>query len=74
MDNTAGIAHAVSPQGRTVELTERKWAYVQRHVEMRGSWICCSRQSAGQTSKSQIRARDASATGFVCSRRFGFAG
>ncbi|HZL48700.1 MAG TPA: hypothetical protein VFC30_06770 [Solirubrobacteraceae bacterium] len=36
MDNTAVIAHAVSPQGRTVELTERKWAYIQRHVEMRG--------------------------------------
>jgi hypothetical protein len=30
------IASAVSPQGRTIELTERKWAYVQRHVEMRG--------------------------------------
>ena len=34
MDDTAVIAHALSPQGRTVELTERKWAYVQRHVEM----------------------------------------
>jgi hypothetical protein len=36
MDDTAVIARAVSPQGRTVELTERRWAYVQRHVEMRG--------------------------------------
>jgi hypothetical protein len=36
MDDTAVIAQAVSPQGRTVALTERKWAYVQRHVEMRG--------------------------------------
>jgi hypothetical protein len=36
MDDTAVIAHAVSPQGRTVELTERKWAYIQRHVEMGG--------------------------------------
>jgi len=36
VDDTAVIANAVSPQGRTVELTESKWAYVQRHVEMRG--------------------------------------
>jgi hypothetical protein len=36
MDDTTVIAYAVSPQGRTVELTEGKWAYVQRHVEMRG--------------------------------------
>jgi hypothetical protein len=36
VDDTSVIAHAVSPQGRTVELTERKWAYIQRHVEMRG--------------------------------------
>jgi hypothetical protein len=36
MDDTHVIANAISPQGRTVELTERKWAYVQRHVEMRG--------------------------------------
>lgn len=30
------IARATSPQGRTVELTERKWAYVQLHAETRG--------------------------------------
>jgi len=36
MDDTAVIASAVSPQGRTVDITEAKWAYVQRHVEMRG--------------------------------------
>ena len=36
MDDTAVIARTVSPQGRTVELTERKWDYVQRHVEMCG--------------------------------------
>jgi hypothetical protein len=36
VDDTSMIASAISPQGRTVELTERKWAYVQRHVEMRG--------------------------------------
>lgn len=36
MDDTAVIAQADSPQGRSVELTERKWAYIQGHVEMRG--------------------------------------
>jgi hypothetical protein len=36
MDDTPVIAHAFSPQGRKVELTARKWAYIQRHVEMRG--------------------------------------
>jgi hypothetical protein len=29
------IASAVSPQGRHVELTEDRWRYIQRHVEMR---------------------------------------
>jgi hypothetical protein len=29
------IASAVSPQGRNVELTEERWRYIQRHVEMR---------------------------------------
>ncbi|HWY89379.1 MAG TPA: hypothetical protein VNY31_01775 [Solirubrobacteraceae bacterium] len=29
------IASAVSPQGRNVELTEGRWRYIQRHVEMR---------------------------------------
>jgi hypothetical protein len=36
VDDTPVIANAASPQGRTVEPSERKWAYVQRHVEMRG--------------------------------------
>lgn len=36
MDDTPIFANAVSPRGRTVELTERRWAYVQHHVEMRG--------------------------------------
>lgn len=36
VDDTKVIARTISPQGRTVELSERKWAYVQRHVEMRG--------------------------------------
>jgi hypothetical protein len=36
VNDTAVIASAISPQGRTVEVTERKWAYIQRHVEMRG--------------------------------------
>jgi hypothetical protein len=36
VDDTVVIASAVSPQGRTIELPERKWAYVQRHVELRG--------------------------------------
>jgi len=36
VDDSEVIESAISPQGRTVELTERKWAYVQRHVEMRG--------------------------------------
>ncbi len=30
------IADTLSPQGRKVEITKRKWAYVQHHVEMRG--------------------------------------
>lgn len=29
------IASVVSPQGRSVELTEERWRYIQRHVEMR---------------------------------------
>ena len=36
MDDKVVIAAAISPQGRTVELTGLKWAYVQLHVEMRG--------------------------------------
>ncbi len=36
MDDTIVIAKAISPQKRTIEITERKWAYIQRHVEMRG--------------------------------------
>jgi hypothetical protein len=36
MDDTIVIASAISPQKRTVELTERKWAYVQHHTEMQG--------------------------------------
>jgi hypothetical protein len=36
VDDTTVIASAVSPQARAVELTERKWAYIQLHVEMRG--------------------------------------
>jgi hypothetical protein len=36
MDNSPVIARVASPQGRTIELTDAKWAYVQRHVEMRG--------------------------------------
>jgi hypothetical protein len=36
VDDSSIIARTTSPQGRTVELTERKWAYVQHHVEMRG--------------------------------------
>jgi hypothetical protein len=35
-DEASVIADAISPQGRKVEITKRKWAYVQRHVEMRG--------------------------------------
>jgi hypothetical protein len=30
------IASAASPQGRNVELTEERWRYIQRHVEMAG--------------------------------------
>lgn len=36
MDETDVVGRAVSPQGRTVEITRRKWTYVTRHVEMRG--------------------------------------
>lgn len=36
MDDSTVIASVESPQGRTVELTQAKWAYVQRHVEMHG--------------------------------------
>jgi uncharacterized protein YuzE len=35
MDESPVIASAVSPQGRNVELTEARWRYIQRHVEMR---------------------------------------
>jgi uncharacterized protein YuzE len=35
MDESPVIATAVSPQGRSVELTEERWRYIQRHVEMR---------------------------------------
>ena len=34
--NSTTIARVESPQGRTVELTQAKWAYIQRHAEMRG--------------------------------------
>lgn len=36
MDDSTVIATVESPQGRTIELTQAKWVYVQRHVEMRG--------------------------------------
>lgn len=36
VDATTIIASVVSPQGRIIELTHVKWAYVQRHIEMRG--------------------------------------
>jgi hypothetical protein len=36
MDESTVIASVKSPQGRTVELTRDKWAYIKRHVEMRG--------------------------------------
>ncbi|HEX4116340.1 MAG TPA: hypothetical protein VHY18_10745 [Solirubrobacteraceae bacterium] len=36
MDDSTVVARVESPQGRTVELTQAKWAYVQRHAEMRG--------------------------------------
>lgn len=35
MDDSPVIARTVSPQGRTVELTQSRWRYIQRHVEMR---------------------------------------
>jgi hypothetical protein len=39
VEDSKVIARAISPQDRTVELSERKWAYVQRHVEMRGELL-----------------------------------
>ena len=36
VDNSPTIASVESPQGRTVALTASKWAYIQRHAEMRG--------------------------------------
>jgi hypothetical protein len=36
MHETDVVGRALSPQGRTVEITKSKWAYVTRHVEMRG--------------------------------------
>jgi hypothetical protein len=36
MDESPVIASATSPQGRSVELTEERWRYIQRHVEMSG--------------------------------------
>lgn len=35
MDESPVIAVVVSPQGRSVELTEERWSHIQRHVEMR---------------------------------------
>jgi hypothetical protein len=35
MDESSVLASAVSPQGRSVGLTEERWRYIQRHVEMR---------------------------------------
>jgi len=35
MDESPVVASVVSPQGRRVELTEERWRYIQRHVEMR---------------------------------------
>lgn len=35
VDESPVTASAVSPQGRRVELTEERWRYIQRHVEMR---------------------------------------
>jgi hypothetical protein len=34
VDKSPVIASTVSPQGRSVELTEERWHYIQRHVEM----------------------------------------
>lgn len=51
VDDTPVIAYAVSPQGRRVELTANKWAYIQRHVEMRGEMerlLSAVRNPAGQ--------------------------
>jgi hypothetical protein len=36
VDESPVIVSAVSPQGRGVELTEERWHYIQRHVEMSG--------------------------------------
>jgi hypothetical protein len=36
VDESPVIASAVSLQGRGVELTEERWRYIQRHVEMSG--------------------------------------
>jgi hypothetical protein len=35
MDEDPVIARAISPQGRSIELTQGRWYYIQRHVEMR---------------------------------------
>ena len=35
MNASPVIASVLSPQGRTVQLTEERWRYIQRHVEMR---------------------------------------
>lgn len=35
MDESTVVTSVKSPQGRTVELTHAKWAYIQRHIEMR---------------------------------------
>jgi hypothetical protein len=36
MEDSTTIASVESPQGRIVRLTQAKWAYIQRHSEMRG--------------------------------------
>jgi hypothetical protein len=74
VDNTTVIATAVSPQGRPVELTQRKWSYIQRHVEMGGELELLLTAIGSPTSKSQTRVPAVSVIGSAHSRHSSFAG
>lgn len=76
VDDTPVIASAISPQGRTVELTERKWVYVQRHIEMRGELelLLAAIRRPDLQEPDPRPGRERNATGFTHSRRFGSAG
>jgi hypothetical protein len=68
VDESPVIASAVSPQGRNVELTEGRWRYIQRHVEMRERQDTLLEAICHPTFKSPTRTPGANATGYAAVR------